>query len=42
MEREDRRGDAGPRQAAGASVALVVPGGYYFNSQGVLLRTDTP
>jgi acetyl-CoA acetyltransferase len=34
------RGDAGPRQAGDASVALVVPGGYYFNSQGVLLRTD--
>lgn len=34
------RGDAGPRQVAGARTALVTPGGYYFNSQGVLLRAD--
>ena len=32
------RGQAGERQVAGAQVALVTPGGYYFNSQGVLLR----
>jgi acetyl-CoA acetyltransferase len=32
------RGAAGDRQVAGAQVALVTPGGYYFNSQGVLLR----
>ena len=34
------RGDAGPRQVTGARTALVTPGGYYFNSQGVLLRAD--
>jgi len=34
------RGAAGIRQVADASVALVTPGGYYFNSQGFLLRRD--
>ena len=34
------RGEAGPRQVPGAEVALVTPGGYYFNSQGFLLRAD--
>ncbi|MGD9755057.1 MAG: thiolase family protein [Acidimicrobiia bacterium] len=34
------RGDAGPRQVPDADVALVTPGGFYFNSQGFLLRTD--
>lgn len=34
------RGEAGPRQVDGAAVALVTPGGYYFNSQGILLRSD--
>ncbi|MCP5024909.1 MAG: thiolase family protein [Actinomycetia bacterium] len=34
------RGTAGPRQVAGADVALVTPGGYYFNAQAMLLRTD--
>ena len=34
------RGDAGVRQVDGAAVALVTPGGYYFNSQGFLLRRD--
>jgi acetyl-CoA acetyltransferase len=32
------RGAAGIRQVDGARVALVTPGGYYFNSQGFLLR----
>ncbi len=32
------RGTAGIRQVPGASVALVTPGGYYFNSQGFVLR----
>ena len=32
------RGDAGERQVAGAQAALVTPGGYYFNSQGMILR----
>ena len=30
----------GPGQVDGAAVALVTPGGYYFNSQGFLLRRD--
>ena len=34
------RGDAGDRQVADAAVALVTPGGFYFNSQGMLLRRD--
>jgi len=32
------RGQAGPRQVPGASSALITPGGFFFNSQGVLLR----
>lgn len=34
------RGEAGPRQVDGAATALVTPGGYYFNSQAMLLRAD--
>lgn len=34
------RGRAGARQVAGASVALVTPGGFYFNAQGFVLRRD--
>jgi acetyl-CoA acetyltransferase len=34
------RGDAGRRQVPEADVALVTPGGYYFNSQAMLLRSD--
>jgi acetyl-CoA acetyltransferase len=34
------RGTAGPRQVEAADVALVTPGGFYFNSQGMLLRAD--
>ncbi|MFN0089832.1 MAG: thiolase family protein [Acidimicrobiales bacterium] len=34
------RGQAGPRQAPGAKAALVTPGGFYFNSQGMILRTE--
>ena len=33
------RGDAGDRQVPGARTALVTPGGFFFNSQGVILRT---
>ena len=32
------RGAAGARQVAGARVALVTPGGFFFNSQGAVLR----
>jgi acetyl-CoA acetyltransferase len=32
------RGAAGERQVAGARTALVTPGGFFFNSQGALLR----
>ena len=33
------RGEAGDRQVPGARTALVTPGGFFFNSQGVVLRT---
>ena len=33
------RGDAGERQVAGARTALVTPGGFFFNSQGFVLRS---
>ena len=32
------RGEAGDRQVEGARTALVTPGGFFFNSQGALLR----
>lgn len=32
------RGAAGARQVAGARTALVTPGGFFFNSQGAVLR----
>jgi acetyl-CoA acetyltransferase len=32
------RGDAGDRQVPGARTALVTPGGFFFNSQGIILR----
>jgi acetyl-CoA acetyltransferase len=32
------RGQAGERQVPGAEVALVTPGGFFFNSQGLVLR----
>lgn len=32
------RGRAGERQAAAAETALVTPGGFFFNSQGLVLR----
>jgi acetyl-CoA acetyltransferase len=35
------RGEAGERQVAGASSALLTPGGFFFNAQGVVLRTET-
>jgi acetyl-CoA acetyltransferase len=34
------RGHAGGRQVAGASTALVTPGGFFFNATGVVLRTE--
>jgi acetyl-CoA acetyltransferase len=33
------RGQAGDRQVPGARTALVTPGGFFFNSQGAVLRT---
>jgi acetyl-CoA acetyltransferase len=33
------RGEAGDRQVPGARTALVTPGGFFFNSQGLVLRT---
>jgi acetyl-CoA acetyltransferase len=33
------RGQAGLRQMPGARVALLTPGGFFFNAQGLLLRT---
>jgi acetyl-CoA acetyltransferase len=33
------RGDAAERQVPGAKVALVTPGGFFFNAQGAILRT---
>ena len=32
------QGLAGPRQVAGASTALLTPGGFFFNAQGLTLR----
>jgi hypothetical protein len=32
------RGQAGERQVVGARTALVTPGGFFFNSQGAVLR----
>lgn len=34
------RGEAGPRQRPGATNALITPGGFFFNAQGLVLRTD--
>jgi acetyl-CoA acetyltransferase len=34
------RGQAGRRQVPGARVALLAPGGFFFNAQGLVLRTD--
>ena len=34
------RGQAGKRQVPGAGVALLTPGGFFFNAQGLVLRTD--
>ena len=34
------RGEAGDRQVSGAQRALVTPGGFFFNAQGVMLRTE--
>jgi acetyl-CoA acetyltransferase len=33
------RGEAGERQVDGASTALLTPGGFFFNAQGIVLRT---
>jgi acetyl-CoA acetyltransferase len=32
------RGQAGHRQVPGARVALLTPGGFFFNAQGLVLR----
>ncbi len=34
------RGDAGPRQVPSASSAILTPGGFFFNPQGLVLRSD--
>ena len=34
------RGDAGARQVPGARTAFLTPGGFFFNAQGLVLRTD--
>ena len=34
------RGDAGIRQVADARTAMLTPGGFFFNSQGLILRAD--
>ncbi len=34
------RGDAGPRQVADARLAWLTPGGFFFNAQGLVLRTE--
>ncbi|MER5628419.1 thiolase family protein [Streptosporangium sp. NPDC002544] len=34
------RGDAGERQVPGARTALLTPGGFFFNAQGIILRRD--
>jgi acetyl-CoA acetyltransferase len=34
------RGDAGARQAPGATTAFLTPGGFFFNAQGLVLRAD--
>jgi acetyl-CoA acetyltransferase len=34
------RGQAGRRQLPGADTALITPGGFFFNSQGIVLRAE--
>jgi hypothetical protein len=34
------RGEAAARQVAGAKTALVTSGGFFFNSQGLVLRSE--
>ncbi len=34
------RGSAGPRQVPDARVAFLMPGGFFFNAQGLVLRTN--
>ncbi|HEY3003405.1 MAG TPA: thiolase family protein, partial [Kribbellaceae bacterium] len=34
------RGDAGQRQVPDARVAMLTPGGFFFNAQGLVLRAD--
>jgi len=34
------RGQAGPRQVPDARTALLTPGGFFFNAQGLVLRRD--
>jgi len=35
------RSAAGARQVPDAQVALLTPGGFFFNAQGMVLRADT-
>lgn len=37
---EQLRGDARKRQAPGVQTALLTPGGFFFNSQGLILRVE--
>ncbi|MGX7678457.1 thiolase family protein [Jatrophihabitans sp. DSM 45814] len=34
------RGEAGQRQVPGAKIAMLTPGGFFFNAQGLVLRTE--
>ncbi len=34
------RGEAGPRQVPGAKSAMLTPGGFFFNAQGLILRSE--
>jgi hypothetical protein len=34
------RGAAGARQVPDARVAFLMPGGFFFNAQGLVLRAD--
>jgi acetyl-CoA acetyltransferase len=34
------RGQAGPRQQQGAKTAILTPGGFFYNAQGLVLRAD--
>ena len=38
LERDQLRGDAGERQVHDAKTALIGCGGFFFNSQGAILK----